>query len=63
MNRHESERYKRNQELLERMKNPNDPLTQFRKEESFFPKRLLIKKDEKHIKEIYGKEENPLRPC
>lgn len=62
MNRHEAERHKRNQELLERMKDPNDTLTQFRKEESFYPKRPTIKKDAKAIKEIYGQETTPIRP-
>lgn len=60
MNKAELNRHKRNQELLERMKDPNDSLTQFRKEESFYPIRPTIKKDEKAIKEIYGQKTDSL---
>jgi len=44
------------------MKDPDDTLTQYRKEESFYPKRPTIKKDAKAIKEIYGQETTPIRP-
>lgn len=60
MNKYEFERHKRNQELLERMKDPNDTLTQFRKEESFYPIRPKIEKDQKAIKELYGQEKTSL---
>jgi hypothetical protein len=51
-------RKKRNQELLDRMKNPEDSLTNgLKQEDIFFPIRKKIEKDKKELKRIF-KDEN-----
>lgn len=48
-------RKEKNKEILERMKNPEDNLTNgLTQEEMFFPKRPVIKKDKQKIKQIFG---------
>lgn len=48
-------RKKRNEELLERMKDPNDALkTGGSTLELFFPKRKIIKKDQKEIVRVWN---------
>ena len=54
----EEKRKQRNKEILERMKDPEDKLTAFSQEQSFFPKRAIIKKDKKTIKKLFGSKEN-----
>jgi hypothetical protein len=50
-------RKKRNKELLERMDDPNDPLTNgVSKQDILFPIRLVIKKDKKEIDRVLNEE-------
>lgn len=47
-------RKKRNKELLERMNDPNDPLTNgVSKQDLLFPIRPIIKKDKKEIDRVF----------
>ena len=48
-------RKEKNKELLERMDDPNDSLTNgLTKENILFPKRSVIKKDKKIVAELFG---------
>ena len=50
-------RKKRNKELLERMDDPNDPLTNgVSKQDILFPIRPVIKKDKKDIDRVLSEE-------
>ena len=43
-----------NDELLERMKDPDDSLTRCKPSDTWFPKRGKIEKDEEEIKRLYN---------
>lgn len=45
---------KRNEEILRRMKDPNDNLSAFNRLESWYPIRKIIKKDFAAMKRLYS---------
>ena len=57
----EEERKKKNKDLLDRMKK-GENLSSFSKEESWFPRRPSIPKDQEAIEKLYGKDPDKHKP-
>jgi hypothetical protein len=49
-------REQRNKELIKRMSDPEDCMTQFSKEQSWYPERPIIEKDESGMRKLYGEQ-------